>query len=112
MISERECITIAGLTPSEAVLGARPSSRHDYLLKSYLSISKLSKAALRDVIISDLRGFMDLGAEQQAADRLMILRRVLSDYPQALPRRSAGRMIVRKGDGIRGVALSKSEEAA
>jgi hypothetical protein len=64
------------------------------------------------MIVSDLRGFLDLGAEQQAADRLMILRRFLSDDPQARPREGVLRTIVRERDGIRGGALQKSEEAA
>jgi hypothetical protein len=83
MISVVECASFAGLAPNELILGVSPSRRHDSLLQSYLSISSPSKAVLRELIVSDLRGFLALGAMRQAADRLMVLRRLLSDHPEA-----------------------------
>jgi len=38
---------------------------------------------VRDMIVADLRCFIDLGSGRQAADALLVLRSFLSDHPEA-----------------------------
>lgn len=83
MLSVKQCASFAGLASKEILLGVSPSKRHESLLKSYLSNSAFSKAAVRERIVSDLRNFLELGAPREAADRLIVLRRYLSDQPDA-----------------------------
>jgi hypothetical protein len=79
MISVPQCTAIAGLAANEVILGVEPSARHERLLRSYLSIDGLADLALCALVVSNLRDFLDLGATRQAADRLIVLRRLLSE---------------------------------
>jgi hypothetical protein len=88
VISVTQCAESSGLAPNEMILGVTPSSRHHSLFASYLLNGERSPAAIRDMIICDLRSFLELGAKQRAADLLIVLRLLLSDYPQA--RRTVG----------------------
>lgn len=103
MISLQQCTTIAGLSSHEVILGVTPSARHETLLRSYVSITSLSRAALRGLIVSDLRNFLDLGATRQAGDRFVVPRQFLSDDVQARPTTSSEKKAgaIRAG-GIRG----------
>jgi hypothetical protein len=38
---------------------------------------------VRDLIVADLDGFLDLGAKRRAADQLVVLRAFLARYPEA-----------------------------
>ncbi len=101
MICITQCAESSGLAPNEMILGVTPSSRHHSLFASYLLNKERSPAAIRDMIISDLRSFLDLGAKQRAADLLIVLRLFLSDYLQArrtAPRREevAGHLLTRE----------------
>ncbi|MFZ3179721.1 MAG: hypothetical protein WBO09_15310 [Methylocystis silviterrae] len=102
MISVTQCAEFSGLAPNEMILGVTPSSRHHSLFASYLLNKERSPAAIRDMIISDLRSFLDLGAAQRAADLLIVLRLFLSDYPQA--RRMAPRR-----EGVAGYLLTREK---
>ena len=79
MLGFSQCAALAGLDSNEIVLGVSPSARHRSLLASYLMNSDRGKAAVRKMILSDLRDFLDLGALRQAADRFIVLRHFLSD---------------------------------
>lgn len=83
MITVSECAAFAGLASNELVLGAVPSAKHRLLLSSYLLNLRRGPGAVRDMIVSDLRGFLDLGVTSRAADLLIVLRIFLSDHPQA-----------------------------
>lgn len=83
MITVSECATFAGLASNELVLGAIPSSRHHSLLSSYLLTLGRGPQAVRDMIIADMRRFLDLGVTTRAADLLIVLRMFLSDFPEA-----------------------------
>lgn len=83
MIAFAQCVAFAGLSSNEMILGATPSARHYSLLASYLLNLGRGPVTVRDMIVSDLRSFLDLGAKQRAADLLIVLRIFLSDYPQA-----------------------------
>jgi len=83
MITVAQCATYAGLAANEIVLGASPARRHEALLSSYLLNLHRDPDAVREMIVSDLRGFLDLGARDCAADLLLVLRVFLSKYPEA-----------------------------
>ncbi len=95
MITVSECAAFAGLASNELVLGAVPSTRHHSLLSSYLLNIGRGPRAVRDMIVADMRGFLDLGVSRRAADLLIVLRIFLSDYPEAR----------RAGDGTRKMLL-------
>jgi hypothetical protein len=83
MISVSQCADYAGLDASELLIGITPSARHHVLLGSYLLNLRRGAAMLRDMIRDDLRAFIDLGADKRAADLLIVLRLLLSHYPEA-----------------------------
>jgi hypothetical protein len=83
MITAAQCAAYAGLESSELLLGATPSERHYSLLASYLLNLQRGVLPVRDMIVADLRAFIDLGARQRAADLLLVLRLFLSAYPEA-----------------------------
>ena len=92
MITLEECVVSAGLTPDDLRLSATPSTKHRALLGSYLLNLKRGPQFVRDMMVSDLHSWLDLGAAQQAADLLIVLRQFLSAYPEAgVVRRSARR---------------------
>lgn len=102
MIGARQCSELAGLSSHEAFLGVSPSARHEALFESYVSITHLTKKCLGELIVTDLRNFLDLGAVRQAADRFVVLRRLLSDYPEAQPVTPAWERAASTGARIRG----------
>ncbi len=83
MLTFAQCANIAGLASHEMILGASPSRRHEALLVSYLLNLHRGPVAVREMIVSDLRGFLDLGARDCAGDLLLVLRLFLSQYPEA-----------------------------
>jgi hypothetical protein len=90
MITCAQCAVFAGLAANEIFLGPTPSAKHRSLLTSYLVNLKRGPEVVRDMIVSDLRCWLDLGAVQQAADLLIVLRQFLSDYPEARCVRHSG----------------------
>lgn len=83
MITLAQCTSFAALAPNEIVLGPTPSAKHHLLLTSYLLNLKRGQEVVRDMMVSDLRRWLDLGAVQRAADLLIVLRQFLFDYPEA-----------------------------
>lgn len=83
MISLSRCIDLADLDPKELLVGVAPSARHYSLLTGYALNLGRGAVAVRDLIRSDLAGYIDLGAKARAADLLLILRLFLSDHPEA-----------------------------
>jgi hypothetical protein len=67
--------------PDELALCAVPSARHKSLLSSYLFNLERGENTVCRMIIGDFWGLMELGAQEQAADALLVLRLFLSDYP-------------------------------
>lgn len=84
MITISQCLDFTSLAPNEIILGASLGPRHQRLLSSYLLNLDRGATAVRDMIIADLRSFLDVGARQRAADQLLVLRIFLAEYPQAL----------------------------
>ena len=91
MITLEECAEFAALETSELFTGAVLSTRHQSLLSSYLFNLKRGPAAVRKMIVSDIRAAIDLGASQYAADRLLVLRMFLSKHPEARSQPTPGR---------------------
>jgi len=83
-------MVLGGLGSNEAMLSVAPCAKHNSLLLSYLFNLKRGLAFVRDMIIADLRSSIDIGAMQQAADPLVVLRLFISEYPEAayIPRLS------------------------
>lgn len=83
MISATQCAVYAGLSSNEIVLGAARTYEQQWLLSSYLLNMSRGPAAVREMIVSDLRDYLDLGNRQRAADLLIVLSRFFSDFPEA-----------------------------
>lgn len=83
MITFEQCAAFAGLAPSEMILEGAPSAAHHSLLSSYLLNLRRGPNAVCKMIVDDIRASLDLGASKRAADLLIVLRRFLSDYPEA-----------------------------
>jgi len=83
MISLTQCLVLGGLGSNEAMMGIAPCAKHHSLRLSYLFNLKRGLAFVRDMIIVDLRSSIDVGAMQQAADLLVVLRLFFSEYPEA-----------------------------
>jgi hypothetical protein len=80
MISLQQFAVVAGLFPTELVLGQSPSAKQGSLLKSYLMNLRLGPGAVREMMVTDLRSWLDLGASRQTADLLIVLRTFLFDF--------------------------------
>jgi hypothetical protein len=58
---------------------AIPTERHKYLLASYLVSLKRGRNAVRKMIVDDFWLFRDLGAQERAADLMLVWKMYLSD---------------------------------
>ena len=83
MITLEQCVASTGLAPGELCLGSTPSTKHRALLGSYLLNLKRGPEFVREMMVSDLRRWLDLGAVEQAADLLIVLRQFLTAHPEA-----------------------------
>ena len=83
-VSKRIFLADLGLNQNEMMLGVTPSAKHHSLLASYLLNLRRGPPAVRNMILADLRSFLDLGAQQRAADLFVVLRLFLSDHPEAM----------------------------
>lgn len=99
MISLAECSASTSSAPDEPPLGASPSGRHEKALGSYLLNSHRGATIVRDIIVADIRGFIDLGQPHVAADLIVVLRLFLARCPEA---RRMTRPLVAWDDGSAG----------
>jgi hypothetical protein len=83
MISFEQCRDFAGLAQNEMVLGSTASAMHDSLLSSYILNMESGPTVVRRMMVADIRSSLDLGALKQASDLLIVLRRFLSNHPEA-----------------------------
>jgi hypothetical protein len=113
MITLTQCAAFAGLTANEFVLGVSPSAKHQLPLSSYLVHLGRGQAAVREIIVADLRIFLDLGVSQRAADLLIVLRLFLSDYPDArcVSPRWEGWDLIQKSSAPRRLAPRRDEKS-
>ncbi len=84
MIKLKHCADLAGLDVDELILGVTPARRHHVLLKSYLLNLARGHAKVLDMMICDLRGYRDIGAQRVAADLLVVLRMFLSENAESV----------------------------
>jgi len=85
LIPLSRCAELCGLGPHEMIPGAIPSPFHQSLYESYLMLCERGADFVRDLIVSDLRRALDIGATRLAAELLLVLRRFLS-VPRGEPR--------------------------
>lgn len=78
-ITVEQCAALSGLGTHEMLLGVTPTAMHDSLHASYLLHRGTGWEAVRDMIVADIRASLALGASKQAADLLIVLRRLLSE---------------------------------
>jgi hypothetical protein len=71
------CSEVAGLAPHEIVLGVSPSEKHERLLAKY-RCARSSRAVARARIVADIRAAVSSGAAREAADLLIVLRRLMA----------------------------------
>lgn len=71
------CKEAAGLAPHEIVLGVSPNETHERLLAKY-RCARRSHAVARARIVADIRAAVSSGATREAADLLIVLRRLLA----------------------------------
>lgn len=78
---------LCGLSSDEITVGVTPGPMHVSLLASYLLLHERGWEAIRNMIVADIRGALDLGALKRAADLLIVLRMFLFDDPESkIPR--------------------------
>lgn len=82
MISLEQCAAFAGLADYELAASAPSANMSRSLYASYMLHLGRGAAAVRDMIVSDIRLSRELGAAKQAADLAAVLRAFLSDYPE------------------------------
>ncbi|WP_198033135.1 hypothetical protein [Methylosinus sp. PW1] len=85
LIPLSRCAELCGLAPHEMIPGATPSPFHQSLYESYLMLCDRGADFVRDLIVSDIRRALDIGATRRAAELLLVLRRFLS-VPRGAPR--------------------------
>jgi hypothetical protein len=78
MNSINECEVLARTASDELTLCAVPSAKHSALLASYLLNLKRGEIAVCNMMFADFRQFLELGAQERAADVLHVLRRFVS----------------------------------
>ena len=84
MVTVQQCATYAELAPNELFLGAPPSAKHRTLLSFYLQdLGALGPQQVREIIVAEIRVALSYGAVRQAADLLIVLRELFSEYPEA-----------------------------
>ncbi|CAN2535777.1 hypothetical+protein [Methylocapsa aurea] len=85
LIPLSRCAELCGLGPHEMIPGAIPSPFHQSLYESYLMLCDRGADFVRDLIVSDMRRALDIGATRLASELLLVLRRFLS-VPRGAPR--------------------------
>lgn len=83
LASLTQCIEFSGLTWEELPPRVAPSAKCCSLYTSYLLLLPIGSAVVRDMIVADIRSFLDLGASKRAADLLIVLRWFLFAHPEA-----------------------------
>ena len=83
MLTLARCAESTGLDVSELFVSSGFSLKHKSLLLSYVFNLNRGPRAVREMIVSDIRAAIDLGATERAADLLLVLRVFLFEHPEA-----------------------------
>ncbi|GLI92791.1 polysaccharide deacetylase [Methylocystis echinoides] len=78
------CQETAGLAPHELMVGVTPGGKHERLLAKHRR-ARRSPAMARVHIVADLRAALARGAASEAADLLLVLRRLLALHARVAP---------------------------
>lgn len=97
MLSVFDCRERAGLASHEVVLGVSPCPRHETLLASYLLNLRRGERFVLEMIVADLRGFLDLGVPDYAGDVFVVLRLFLESRPHLSLRSRPRREVASSG---------------
>jgi hypothetical protein len=81
-IANGHCAALCGLDSNQFMTDVSPSARQASLHASYLLLQKIGWAAVRDLILADIRAALDLGASKRATDLLVVLRMFLFEHPE------------------------------
>lgn len=76
-------MTFLATSPDADGLPSVPSAEQERRLASYLLNRHRGVAAVRDILVADIRGFVDLGQPHVAADLVVVLRLLLTRCPEA-----------------------------
>ena len=82
MITLTQCARLTGLNSKKLLVGVAPTARHHHLLQSHYLDLHYGRAAVRNMIVGDLIGFLDIGAHRCPADRPVVLGLFLVEPPQ------------------------------
>jgi len=82
-IATGHCAVLCARNPDEIMVGVSPGPMHVSLLASYLLLHERGWEAIRNMIVADIRGTLDLGALKRAADLLIVSRMSLFDHPES-----------------------------
>jgi hypothetical protein len=104
------CTEVAGLAPHEIMLGVSPSEKHERLLAKYRR-ARRSEALARARIVADIRAAVSSGAAREAADLLVVLRRLLALDPARGPGRKSPTVSSRRAPAPRGRSASRAPGA-
>jgi hypothetical protein len=74
--------TFYSLGSNEFMQDLLPCAAHASLYASYLLLRDRGWANVRDMIVADICGALDLGASRRATDLLMVLRMFLFEHPE------------------------------
>ena len=83
MVSVRDSAKCFFITTGETGLGLRLTAAHRALFSSYLLNLWRGPECVRKLIVADIRGWIELGAPERAADAFVVLKLFLSDFPEA-----------------------------
>lgn len=83
LVSLIQCVEFSGLTWEELPPRVAPSAKCCSLYTSYLLLLPIGSTVVCEMIVADIRSFLDLGASKRAADLLVVLRWFLFDHPEA-----------------------------
>jgi hypothetical protein len=85
LLAIRDCRKLTGLLSREVLLGVSPSPRHRATLRGYLRLCHGNAREVQDVLVHDLRSYLEIGARHFAADQLIVLRIFLSEVSRGRP---------------------------
>ena len=83
MVSVPDSAKCFFIATGETGLGLRLTDAHRALLSSYLLNLWRGPETVRKLIVADIRGWIELGAPERAADAFLVLRLFLSEFPEA-----------------------------
>ncbi len=79
LVGIKMCRRLTGLSGREIILGVDPSPRHRSTLRGYVRLCHGDARKVQEILVHDLRSYLEIGARRFAADQLIVLRLFLAD---------------------------------